>query len=232
MFTKIGAFLGTLSFIAMMALGIHINAESHSYTAPPTLEQQLSNTVSITTAKGIYCSGWVLKDAHVVVTAAHCNEDPTEMMLVDFGDGVNHNFHVQKKGDSEFNTGPDLMTLTTNDDTVHWPVGMSVCKFKPYYGEELNLIGGPLAYEKSITFGTVSNPKRDFSTHSAAGPFINDLIQYDGTLLPGNSGGPAIDSATGCVMGSGELVIVATPEAGVPYGLNFLTPVSDLSLLK
>lgn len=233
MFTKIGALLGTASFLVLMSLGIHVVYEQTKYVPPPTLEQQLSNVVSIYTADGgEYCSGWVLKGTKTVVTAAHCAVDPVAVLYVDFGDGKPHPFHVQKLGDANFETGPDLATLTTKDTTVNWPAGLAVCTFKPYYGEALNLIGGPLAYDKTISFGTVSKPSRAFEDHAHLGSSADDLIQYDGQLLPGNSGGPAIDAELGCVMGSGELIVPAMPDFPYPYGLNFLTPISDLAKLK
>jgi S1-C subfamily serine protease len=233
MFTKIGSALGALAFTMMVGLFGHMSYENNKVSTVPTLEQQLSNVVSIYTADGgSYCSGWVKAGEKVVVTAAHCAENPVAILYVDFGDGKPHPFHVQKMGDSNWILGPDLMTLTTNDTSVVWPAGLAVCTFKPYYGELLTLIGGPLGYDRTISYGSVSKPSRDFSNHVRIGSFANDLIQYDGQLLPGNSGGPAIDRQFGCVMGSGEMIVPAMPDFPYPYGLNYLTPISDLEKLK
>jgi serine protease Do len=237
MFTKIGAFLGTLAFAIMMVAGLHAAYEVHNYVpkqvvVAPTLQDELKSTVAIT-MEGGYCSGWVLKGSHTVVTAAHCGEggDPTQLFAVDFGDGKLHPFHEEKIGDSGFKSGPDLMTLTTSDTTVPWPAGMAVCTFKPYYGEYINLIGGPLGYSQSTTFGRVSNPDRNLDD-DVMGPF-GHFIQYDGALEPGNSGGPAIDAKTGCVMGVGEMSHVnANNESGVPFIVSFLTPASELGDVK
>lgn len=232
MFTKIGAALGTLAFAMVIGTFVHMNYESSKYVPPPTLEQQLSNVVSIYTQAGSYCSGWVLKGTHTIVTAAHCVEpdDLTQPVIVDFEDGTGyHAFHIQKYGDSTFHQGPDLMTLTTNETNIKWPSGLGVCTFKPYYGEELNMMGGPLGYSKSTTFGSVSTPDRNLDD-AVAGPF-GHFIQYDGALLPGNSGGPVIDASSGCVMGVGELDLVKG-EDGVPYMIALLTPASELADLK
>jgi hypothetical protein len=120
MFTKIGSALGALAFIAMVSLFGHIYYETSHYVPPPTLEQKLENVVAVTTDSG-YCSGWVLKGTHEVVTAAHCAEglDPTAVLNVDFGDGKKHPFHIQKLGDADDTTGPDIMTLTTSDATIN-----------------------------------------------------------------------------------------------------------------
>ena len=231
MFTKIGSYLGTIAFMVMVSIGIHVKYEEAHYQPPPTIESQLKNVVSIQTAEGEYCSGWVLKGSHTVVTAAHCiPEDRTEILGVDFGDGKLHFFHAEKVGDQTWHQAPDLATLTTNDTTVPWPVGEAVCTFKPYYGERLNLIGGPLGFPQSATVGSVSYPDRNMDD-IVAGPF-GHFIQYDGALLPGNSGGPAFDSQTGCVMGVADFIYVATRDTDVPFGVNYLTPAYELELLK
>lgn len=231
MLNKIGSFLGFVSFTLMLLIGGHIKYEQSRYVPPPTIEQSMKNVVSIMTAEGEYCSGWILKGSKTVVTAAHCiPENRTEPLGVDFGDGVIHLFHAEKVGDMEFNQGPDLATLTTSDATVKWPVGMAVCSFKPYYSEQLDLMGGPLGFSQSVTIGRVSNPDRNMDD-IVMGPF-GHFIQYDGALLPGNSGGPAIDSETGCVMGVADFIYVAARDTDVPFGVNYLTPATELSALK
>src|SRR5712664_595330 len=81
------------------------------YTVDHVLKEQMSSVVSVYSDG--YCSGWVLKGSHQVVTAAHCApEDVTTPVGVDFGDGVKHKFHVQYIGDTSYKKGPDLMTLT------------------------------------------------------------------------------------------------------------------------
>lgn len=238
MFTKIGSILGSIAFGIMLAIGLHISYEESHHTkviTPPTLVQQLNSTVAIQTIGGSYCSGWILKGTHKIVTAAHCVEatDVVQPVFVLFeGDEKVRIFHVEKRGDENLQTGPDLMTLTTDTytaSTINWPAGLAVCTFKPYYGEALNLIGGPLAFSSTITSGKVSNPDRnmDDSVRSTFGHFI----QYDGALMPGNSGGPAIDATTGCVMGVAEMLF-AKEESGQVFDIAFLTPITYLTNLK
>jgi S1-C subfamily serine protease len=233
MFTKIGSFLGSVAFAVLVALSCHAEYEVVQQVQPPSLEQQLGNVVSIYTADGhAYCSGWVLKGTHTVVTAAHCTDDMIAQLFIDFGDGKPHPFHVQKYGDSNWKIGPDLMTLTTNDATIHWPAGLGVCPFKPYYGEAVNLVGGPLAYEKTLSQGHISNPSRDMNDKIPNTTYAGAMIQYDGVMLPGNSGGPAIDQEVGCVLGVADFIVPVMPDFPYPYGLTFLTPASDLGKLK
>lgn len=234
MWTKIGSFLGTIAFGALFLLGGHLMYEEHVANlqqSPPSLEKQLDNVVAITT-ENAYCSGWVLKGTHTIVTAAHCApEDVTSILDVDFGDGTGqHSFHIQKIGDSSLVDAPDVMTLTTNDTTIKWPVGFSLCPFKPYYGESLTMFGGPLGFSKSASFGSVENPDVDLSDlmlglHKPV--FASHMIEYDGSQWPGNSGGPVVDSEKICVIGQAELTKTASPESAFPDGVKFLTPITS-----
>jgi S1-C subfamily serine protease len=221
--------LGALAFLFLML------AFGHGYyevNKQPTIAHQLESVVSIYSNYGEnYCSGWVKAGTHTIVTAAHCipDGDMTAVVVVDFGDGTMHPFHVEYAGkltDDGNERVPDLMTLTTNDPSVKWPAGFDVCLFKPFYGESVELLGGPLGDSKTASFGSISNPGRELpnldpNDHTA-------FLQYDGFLFPGNSGGPVLDRQLGCVVGSAEMLQNAVPGVDYPYGVPFLVPISEL----
>jgi S1-C subfamily serine protease len=83
-------------------------------------------------------------------------------------------------------------------------------KLKP--GEIAIAIGNPLGFDTSATAGVISALGR--SLHSANGSLIDDVIQTDAALNPGNSGGPLVSSR-------GEVIGINTAIISGAHGLCF-----------
>ena len=146
-------------------------------------------------ASVITADGYLLTSAHVVAGA--------ENARASFADGSSSVADVVGRDPLS-----DLAVLLARDDTPP-PVqqgdasGLRV-------GQLVVAVGNPMGLAGSVTAGIVSGLGRSLPT--GAGRVVDEVIQTDAALNPGNSGGVLADS-------TGRMVGVNTAVAGVGLGL-------------
>jgi S1-C subfamily serine protease len=149
--------------------------------------------------------GYLLTSAHVVEGTAR-----GEASLVD---GRDLRFTVVGRDPLS-----DLAVLRADaDDLVPAPLGDAAGLV---VGQLVVAIGNPHGYASSVTAGVVSALGRSLPVGRRGGPqrMVENVVQTDAALNPGNSGG-ALADGRGCVVG------VNTAVAGI--GLGLAVPIND-----
>jgi serine protease Do len=113
----------------------------------------------------------------------------------------------------------DLAVLRSEEDGLNAALLGDAEKLR--VGQLVVAIGNPHGFAGSVTAGVVSALGRSLPVRSrAAGRIVENVIQTDAALNPGNSGG-ALADGRGCVVG------INTAVAGV--GLGLAVPVNDVT---
>ncbi|HET9138795.1 S1C family serine protease, partial [Actinophytocola sp.] len=152
-------------------------------------------------------AGHLLTNAHVV--------DAGRRGTATFSDGTETPFQV-------VGTDPlsDLAVLRVPGDAP--PAATLGDADRLVVGQLVVAVGSPLGLAGSVTAGVVSALGRSLPVRAGrAGRVIEDVIQTDAALNPGNSGGALADSA-------GRVVGINTAVAG--FGLGLAVPVNGTTL--
>jgi S1-C subfamily serine protease len=152
-------------------------------------------------------SGVVITPDGFLLTSAHVVGSPDATGRAAFVDGRELDFTV-------VGTDPlsDLAVLRTTDgrDLVAAELGDAE---RLRVGQLVVAIGNPFGFAGSVTAGVVSALGRSLATRAGqATRLVENVIQTDAALNPGNSGGALVN-------GRGQVVGVNTAVAGVGLGL-------------
>jgi len=93
-------------------------------------------------------------------------------------------------------------------------------------GDPTVSIGNPFGRDRTLTTGVVAAKQRRITAPS--GFSVDNVIQTDGVLAPGNAGGPLLD-ATGRVIGVNSQITAEGPQGAV--GLGFAVPIDTAKAL-
>lgn len=160
-----------------------------------------TNKQTVAQASG---SGFVISSDGYIVTNHHVIEDAVKIEVL-FSDG--RQLRADLKG---ADPSTDIAVLKIYDSNLK---ALSFADSDRLQAGQIAVaIGNPLGLQYSVTAGVVSALGRTLRAKN--GRLIDDVIQTDAALNPGNSGGPLVDS-------SGHVIGVNTATIASAQGLCF-----------
>lgn len=156
-------------------------------------------------------SGFVIAPDGFIVTNSHVVHGSSEVNVVLFD---HRTIRAEVVGEDP-QTDVALLRALTND----LPTARLGNSAKLKVGQLVVAIGNPLGFQATVTAGVVSATNRSLRT--GAGRFLDNIIQTDAALNPGNSGGPLSD-------GRGQIIGVNTAIFSPAQGICFAIPINTV----
>lgn len=149
-------------------------------------------------------SGFVFSSDGLILTNAHVieNSGRLRVYLLDGNDFSGEIIGTDKETD---------VAIIKIFGTGYTPIKLGVSG-NLKIGQLVIAIGNPLGYQHSVSVGVLSGVGRTMRT--PGGQLIDDILQTDAALNPGNSGGPMIDT-------DGEAIGINTAIIPSAQGLSF-----------
>jgi S1-C subfamily serine protease len=190
---------GVVSKVGPAVVNVHMRRKAHNRPgfAPHEAEGTASGVI-------ITPDGYIVTNNHVVEAATNVDvilQDTTDLKAELVGKDA----------------ATDLALLRVPSSGL--PVARLGDSERLKVGQLVIAIGNPLGFQSTVTAGVVSALGR--SLRSRSGRLIENIIQTDAALNPGNSGGPLVDSQ-GLVVGINTAIIQAA------QGICFAVPVNTL----
>jgi S1-C subfamily serine protease len=159
-------------------------------------------------------AGVIINARGAVLTALHVVKDG-QAITVRFADGTRSPAEI-------LNAEPDKDIAVLSVSRLPQVVVPAVMAGTPAVGDAVFAVGNPLGLQSSLSAGVVSQTNREI--RSEDGTRLEDLIQFDAAVNPGNSGGPLLNRGGQVV---GIVTGLANPSRQSYFvGIGFAVPIT------
>ncbi|HEX8049775.1 S1C family serine protease [Rhizobium sp.] len=176
--------------------GVLIDAYSQSIASAVDMVGPAVSRIERVGGKGGHGSGFAISPDGLIVTNNHVVDDAKLVRITTPDGSVTEGRVLGRDVDT------DIALIRANSGVGAWARLGDSRRLRR--GHIAIAIGNPFGFEWTVTAGIVSALGR--SMRSASGRLMDDVIQTDAALNPGNSGGPLVSSA-GEVIGVNTAVI-------------------------
>jgi S1-C subfamily serine protease len=162
-------------------------------------------------------SGVVINNSGAILTSLHVVANASDIQLI-FADGTESGAQVVAKQPEN-----DIAVLQANQPPAELVPAVLGNPNAMHIGDEAFVVGHPLGLYGSMSAGVISGFNRSFRRQDSDQKLQN-LIQFDAAVNPGNSGGPLLNR-NGQVVGI--VAALANPtEQDVFIGIGFAVPIN------
>lgn len=209
---RIALLILTAALVALVTCAAHASPEDTLVRDGRGISRAIHATVMLQTPEGrTFCSGTVVKDTGLILTAEHCISDWTP------ADRVRSIYGLHSAAVIFFSVAQDVAFIKLNGFEVSRKDGVPIARSAPRMGDTIYALGHAMgdSHPFTMTKGIVSHSKRAGHFYLGEHHDANIWMQGDAALIGGMSGGGTYNAKFQLV-GLNQFVMLARTHCTFP----------------